>query len=164
MASWGSCDFSELEKFRDRIEAMGNQKQIDAFCESCAKELAARLLRKVIQRTPVDKGTLRRGWTTSSSGDSIHDTKQAMYDNLFGGNQKVSKSNMKVEHIGNNYVIEVTNPVEYASYVEYGHRTINHEGWVDGHFMLTISEKELEATASAILEKKLLAKLKEVFQ
>ena len=164
MASWGSCDFSELEKFRDKLEAMGNQKQIDAFCESCAKELAARLLRKAIQRTPVDEGTLRRGWTTSSSGDSIHDTKQAMYENMFGANQKVTKNSMEIKHVGKSYIIEVTNPVLYASYVEYGHRTANQKGWVEGVFMLTVSEKEIEEVAPAILEKKLLAKLKEVFQ
>jgi len=39
--------------------------------------------------------------------------------------------------------------------VEFGHRTINRVGWVDGRFMLTISEQELEADAPRILENKL---------
>ena len=70
---------------------------------------------------------------------------------------------LKVHHFGDTYVIEITNPVEYASYVEYGHRTVNHKGWVQGHFMLTISEQQLQSQAPAILEKKLTNYLKGVF-
>ena len=40
-------------------------------------------------------------------------------------------------------------------YVEYGHRTANHKGWVSGKFMLTISEEELKTISPRILEKKL---------
>lgn len=47
------------------------------------------------------------------------------------------------------------NPVEYASYVEYGHRTANHKGWVKGRFMMTISEQELEKIAPKVLENKI---------
>lgn len=47
------------------------------------------------------------------------------------------------------------NPVEYASYVEYGHRTANHKGWVKGKFMMTISEQELEKIAPKVLENKI---------
>ena len=49
-----------------------------------------------------------------------------------------------MRHEGGSYIIEIVNPVEYASYVEYGHRTADHNGWVSGHFMMTISEKELK--------------------
>lgn len=52
-------------------------------------------------------------------------------------------------------MIEIVNPIEYASYVEYGHRTANHEGWVKGQFMMTISEQELQSIAPQILEKKI---------
>ena len=40
----------------------------------------------------------------------------------------------------------------YAGYVEYGHRTPNHKGWVKGVFMLTISEQELQEIAPKVLE------------
>jgi hypothetical protein len=46
--------------------------------------------------------------------------------------------------------------MRYASYVEYGHRTADHKGWVEGRFMLTISVQELERMAPALLEKKLI--------
>ncbi len=60
-----------------------------------------------------------------------------------------------MRHEGGSYIIEIVNPVEYASYVEYGHRTADHNGWVSGHFMMTISEKELKDMAPKILENKL---------
>ena len=58
-------------------------------------------------------------------------------------------------HFGDTYVIEIVNPVEYASYVEYGHRTANHSGWVKGQFMMTISEQELQKIAPKVLENKI---------
>ena len=62
---------------------------------------------------------------------------------------------LTVHHFGDTYVIEIVNPVEYASYVEYGHRTANHKGWVKGKFMMTISEQELEKIAPKVLENKI---------
>lgn len=118
-------DIKQLEQLRDNLQIVG--KNTDDFLESCAKELAARLLAKVIKRTPVDKGTLRRAWSTN---------------------------NIKVSHVGSNYVVEIINPTEYASYVEYGHRTANHKGWVTGQFMLTISEEEIRQSSPTILEAK----------
>lgn len=166
-----SVNYDELEKFRDNVEKSLGAEQIDAFIESCAKELAARLLAKVIKRTPVGDysgddyvdvsgrhhkghyvagkvgGTLRRGWT----GDKKQSA--AAY----------AKS-LKVHSFGNAYVIEIINPVEYASYVEFGHRTRNHKGWVEGKFMLTISEQEIRSDAPRVLENKLKKKLKECFK
>ena len=156
MASGGNVDFRELQEFRRKMEASLNDDQINDFIESCAKELAARLLAKVIKRTPVGQypastgkkgGTLRSGWTGGKTQ---------------GG--KAYADSLRVNHYGNTYVIEVVNPVEYASYVEFGHRTRNHEGWVEGKFMLTISEQEVQGDAAKILENKLKRKLGEVFR
>lgn len=166
-------DYDELVKLKERIMLFGDPTQTDQFFTSCAKELAARLLAKVIKRTPVGQypsgsgkvgGTLRRGWTTESTGDVDHDSKAAMYNNMFGGSGTVSKSKMTVNKVGNDYVIEIINPVEYASYVEFGHRTRDHTGWVEGHFMLTISEDEIRKSAPKVLEKKLEKFLKECFK
>ena len=52
-------------------------------------------------------------------------------------------------------MIEIVNPVEYASYVEFGHRTASHKGWVQGHFMLTMSEQEIQEIAPRVLEAKI---------
>ncbi len=144
MGRMGKFDCKGLKDLQKQLEKMQDP---DIFVESCAKELAARLLTKVIKRTPVGQypessgksgGTLRRGWTGSKRSSA-----------------KEYADSLKVHHFGNIYVIEIVNPVEYASYVEYGHRTANHSGWVKGHFMMTISEQELERIAPKVLENKI---------
>ena len=140
-------DYNELKKLKEQIMLFGDPTQIDQFMTSCAKELAARLLAKVIKRTPVGQyeegsgktgGTLRRGWTGGNNS-----------------NGSAYANSLQVNKVGTDYVIEIINPVEYASYVEFGHRTRNHKGWVEGKFMLTISEDEIRRSAPRILEKKL---------
>ena len=174
MARNGKVNFRDLEDFRKKMEENLTGDQLNLFIEACAKELAARLLAKVIKRTPVGDysgdphscktpngtihhkgskvpgkkgGTLRRGWTAGK--------KQAADEYA---------SSLQINHIGNAYVIEIVNPVEYASYVEFGHRTRDHDGWVEGHFMLTVSEEEIERDAPRILENKLKKKLGECFK
>lgn len=156
MARNGDVDFRDLENFRRKLEENLGGNQVDLFIEACAKELAARLLAKVIKRTPVGQypkssgkkgGTLRRGWTNGKS--------QAA--NAYA-------NSLKVNHFGDTFVIEIINPVEYASYVEFGHRTRGGAGWVEGRFMLTISEQEIERDAPKILENKLKKKLGECFK
>ena len=145
MARMGSVNMKGLKDFQQQLEKLQDP---DAFVESCIKELAARLLRMVIKRTPVGEypknsgkkgGTLRRGWTGSKSQASAQGYAEAM----------------TINHFGDTYVVEIVNPVEYASYVEYGHRTANHKGWVKGQFMMTISEQELEKIAPKVLEAKI---------
>lgn len=149
-------DYGELEKLKEQIMLFGDPTQMNQFLTSCAKELAARLLGKVIRRTPVGQypkgsgktgGTLRRGWTGGK-----------------GGNASSYANSLNVNKVGTDYVVEIINPVEYASYVEFGHRTPNHTGWVEGKFMLTIAEDEIRKSAPRILEKKLEKYLKECFK
>lgn len=180
----GKVDYSGILAIRDEIEKNLSGQELQNFIDSCAKELAARLLAKVVKRTPVGNyhgeeytctkadtgrkhtsveipgkkgGTLRKGWTA-------------------GKNQSTSAyaQEIKVHHTGSSYVIEIVNPVEYASYVEYGHKQTPgryvpllgkslKKGWVEGHFMLTISEKEIQRDAPKILENKLKKKLGEIF-
>jgi hypothetical protein len=156
MARSGKANFGDLENFKKKVEKSLSDKELDQFIDSCAKELAARFLAKVIKRTPVGQypkssgkkgGTLRRGWTNGSTQAG------AAYAN-----------ELKVHHFGNAYVIEIINPIEYASYVEFGHRTRNHKGWVEGKFMMTISAEEVQRDAPKILEAKLKKKLGECFK
>lgn len=154
MARSGTFNFQDFEKIKNNLEKL-NQEQVDLFIDACAKELAERLLAKVIKRTPVGDypnssgkkgGTLRRGWTGGKNSSAV-----AYADSL------------TIHHFGDAYVIEIINPVEYASYVEFGHRTANHKGWVNGRFMLTISEQEIQQAAPAIIEKKLIKQMGELF-
>lgn len=149
------CDISQLVKLRDDLERFA-KNDAQEFTEACAKELAARLLARVIKRTPVGDypassgkkgGTLRRGWTGGKSQSA-----KAYVDTL------------TIQHHDGVYTIEIINPVEYAPYVEFGHRTPNHKGWVKGVFMLTISEQEINEMADRVVQKKLEKRLKEVFK
>lgn len=201
MAGMGKFSAADLKKLQKSLNKLQDE-QVNAFVEACAKELAARLLAKVIKRTPVGDyseyeevtakkdsknhkkgekylrrvksstgkmgGTLRRGWTSrtheeAEKGSGTPDaTMAAQY-----------AQSLKINHTGNNLVIEIVNPVEYASYVEYGHRQTPgryvpaigkrlKQGWVAGKFMLTISEQEVQDIAPNVLQAKITKFLKGV--
>lgn len=134
-----SADYKELVEFRKKVEALNESR--DPFIEATAKELAARLLSKVKKRTPV-----------------------GVYPHKVGGNLRRNWEVKPIRKEGNVYIVEIANPTEYAPYVEYGHRTSNHTGWVPGRFMMTISEKEIKAIAPRVLEAKLKKWLSEAIQ
>lgn len=132
-------DMSQIQKIQRSIH---DEAEIEKFYESCAKELASRLIAKVVKRTPVGVyphrtgGDLRRGWTGGVSPAEF-------------------VNSINVEHVNHEYIITIINPMNYASYVEFGHRTRNHSGWVEGQFMLTISESEVQDAMPSLIEKKL---------
>lgn len=117
--SGGSFKFDDFKRLQKKFEKL-NQRELDLFFEDVAKELTARLLAKVIKRTPVGQysrgtgktgGTLRRGWTAEKNQSAVQ-----------------YAESLVIHRYGNTFVIEIINPVEYASYVEFGHRTRNHKG------------------------------------
>lgn len=135
MARWGKTDFKQLVNMRDKFQKL-QSGDLQNLSIELTNEIAARLFRRVVKRTPVGVypassgkvgGTLRRGWTIG-----------------------------EIEHTGNIYQIDIINPIIYSSYVEFGHRTANHKGWVQGRFMLTISEREIQAQATKIIEKRII--------
>ena len=147
-------DKKELEKLQKQLEELEKGKARDKFFEDCAKEMAARLLSLVKPKTPVGVyddpsrkgGTLRRGWTGGKNTDA----------------EAFAKS-LEIEKSGKTYTITVENNVEYAPYVEYGHRTRGGKGFVQGKHMLETSEQELKALSPKILQDKLENFLKGVF-
>lgn len=153
MAKLGKFSSKDLKKLQKQLNQI-QPNDVGIFIEQCAKELAARLLAKVIKRTPVGHypassgktgGTLRRGWTAKSHEEAASGGKS---------DAKAYADSLEIKKVGNMYVTEIVNPVEYASYVEFGHRTANRKGWVEGRFMLTISEQEIQNIAPNVLEAK----------
>lgn len=124
MPKMGSFDFSEFKKFRGNLKEM--RKAFPGFMRECVIELANRLLAKVVPRTPVLSGELRRSWTI--------------------GQVVITDAGAE---------IEVFNPVYYSPYIEYGHRTANHKGWVEGRFMMKISNQELKRELPGIMKRKM---------
>ena len=154
MANMGGFSVAGMKKLQKQLNKI-QQGNVEGFIDACAKELAARLLAKVIKRTPVGQypkssgkkgGTLRRGWTSKTYEEAQRGGKVSA---------KAYADSLTIQHNGNMVVIEIVNPVEYASHVEYGHRTADHKGWVQGRFMLAISEQEIPGIAPKVLESKI---------
>lgn len=148
MAKMGNFKVKGLKELQKELNNL--QQNTDEMLESCAKELAARLLRLVVKRTPV--GDYSGDSYTCASGEQHKGHK---VPGKVGGTLRRGWTIGEIRKEGNVYKIDIINPVEYASYVEYGHRTPNHSGWVKGHFMMTISEQELEKIAPKVLENKI---------
>ena len=134
-------DTRELRQFKEKLESINT----DSLLKEIAADLAARLLRKVKKRTPVDTGELRRNWQVSNI---------RLFERFC--------------------VVEIYNSTEYAEYVEFGHRQTPgryvpaigkrlKKAWVPGKFMLTLSAKELENMKDRIVRRKVEEWLKEVF-
>lgn len=149
MKRWGHCDFKGLKEFEKSLEKLTGP-EFNKFCENAAKELAARLLAKVIKRTPVGETLKHYEDMTDDGGNPLiyksgkrkGQTKQRPVTDHMGGTLRrgwTAKTEQEAEgggggdavayarslpitHQGNVYQIEIVNPVHYASYVEFGHR------------------------------------------
>ena len=152
----GKFNFSGIKDLQKRLEKLQDP---EGFVEACAKELAARLLRLVVKRTPVGDYSGDSYTCASKIQHSGHKT-----PGKNGGTLRRGWTIGEIKKEGELYKIEIINPVEYGSYVEYGHRTANHKGWVKGHFMMTISERELQSIVPKILERKIMKYLGEAMK
>ena len=144
MPNWGKVDFKDWERLNNKLKRL-EKVDLDKFCRDVSKELAARLLSHLIKRTPVAEntkthkgGTLRRGWTGGVQGGA-----------------SAYAAGCKVRHVGDTYQILLMNPVEYGIYVNYGHRTVDHKGWVPGKYFVELAVDEVEQGVERIIEKKL---------
>lgn len=198
--SWGKADYKQLLKLRENLGKL-QEVDMDKFCVTMSKELAARLLSLVIPATPVGDyaqyemvtakrdskrhkkgeqyrkkvgnpsgkmgGTLRRGWTA-------HTEEQAA-SGVWTPDPIAYASGLPITKSGTTYQIEVINPVSYASYVEFGHRqTVGRyvpaigkqlkQDFIQGQYMLTMSEKEIREHAPEWISQKLEKELKKVFR
>ena len=165
----GSFNFRELEQLAKNLERV--EKEKDKLFQSVAKELAARLLALLVKNTqpgiyPAGSGmvggTLRRGWTSRTQEEAFNKRKSAPGAKDIQGILNTMQINCK----GGVYTIEIINPVEYASYVENGHRqTLGRyvpaigkrlkTSWVKGKFMMKESVEDLQKIAPKVLEKKI---------
>lgn len=91
--------------------------------EKVCENLGNRVIRAAVKNTPVDTGHLKGSYRLSA----VYPTQ-------------------------NGCTVTVYNPVEYAQYVEYGHRTKDHKGWVNGRYMLTNATQQVNAKAQQIAE------------
>jgi len=183
MARWGSADFKQLQELADRINEFSNFDK-DAFCREMANELAQRLYAMVVKKTPTGQKPKFDAPNTAKVKGASGKSKsfltkegailQQYWSGYQGGELKRAWRVESVKKVGNEYVCEIINPTKYAPYVEYGHRQTPgryvpalgkqlKSAWVEGHFMMTISEKKVESIAPKLLEKELQKRLMEIF-
>lgn len=126
MAKWGSFEFGDIERLAKTFKKAINERVIDRFIREVLNEIALRALAKTKRKTPTDTGELRRNWQLGN-----------------------------VVKKGDAYEVELINITEYASYVEYGHRSGKDlTNWTEGRFMMTVSMKEIEKQMPRIIERK----------
>lgn len=132
-------DFSQLTKFQKKLEQMGKW---ESARKTVINNLASRLLTLVKKKTQVGKypkssgkkgGTLRKSWSVE-----LHDMGTKGYEAIIYSN------------------------VNYAGYVEFGHRKRNNKGWVEGRFWLSKSEEQIVREAPAMIQAKLESFLREM--
>lgn len=126
MAYGYSIDTRAISQYqRNVLEA---SRKLKDFERRFLETLAGMVMEKVIPRTPVDTGRLRRSWKISKvteKGDTLEIT-------IFND----ARDNGMDE--------------SYASYVEYGHFTRGRVSWVEGVWMLTVSTDEVKNEMSRV--------------
>lgn len=138
--------FTQLVQFQKRMQKLDEKIKNDV-CKKVANGLAAKLLKQTKEKTPVGQypkgtgkvgGTLKRGWKT------------------------------KGVKLPNGYKATVFNQVEYAPYVEFGHRIVNKNGktvgFVQGRHMLTKSTEEIARIADDYAQKTAYQTIKEAIE
>lgn len=107
-------DYSEFEKYAGNFEKLAAKLSNTELAIEALQRAGNKSLGTVKKATPVDGGTLRRGWSIE-----------------------------KVQQNSNGASLMLINNIEYAPFVEYGHRTrpgkTSKQKWVEGTFMLTNS-------------------------
>ncbi|MEK4403445.1 MULTISPECIES: HK97 gp10 family phage protein [unclassified Sporosarcina] len=101
-----------------------------------AKRVAQLAIRKVKKMTPVDTGDLRNNW-------KYHIVKK-----------------------GDTYTILIYNQLNYASWIENGHRIViagKTVGWVEGKFMLKLTKDEMDRIAPNMWKMEVEKEMRRIF-
>ena len=140
-------NIEQLERYIAEIEKAGGEEAVRKVTTDALHEVAGRMINKTMHRTPIGQypiesgrsgGTLRRGWTNGEDADAL-----------------VYANSLPVSHTQQTHSVTIQNAVEYAPYVEFGHRTVS-GGWVEGRFMMTKSADEMNAgEAQKVVQKHL---------
>lgn len=164
-----SFDFHEFVELRDKFVKM--EKEFDNFISNFLLQEGLRVLAKTKENTPVDTGYLRNMWQLGDSNYTIQSRAAKRGKNkgklmVTADRQNVSWKDVTVKGVvrkGDNLEITIYNPLDYASFVEYGHRqepgryvpVIGKKlknAWVEGHYMATIAIKDVEEKMPARFE------------
>lgn len=153
-----------LNELVRRIPAM--QDDSDALLQRMTQRLAQIFLREVKRRTPVgvkptpEKKAVQKRGTGKKRKKFLAD----YWKGYQGGALRRSWAIHAVRKAGGVWVATIINPMEYASYVEYGHRqqpgryvpAIGRRlknSWTPGRFMMTLSAEFIETDGAAYIQR-----------
>lgn len=147
-------EFGAIKKLKENIiSEFGEKGDATKLVNDILRVTANRCLSKTVKRTPADTGNLRKNWKTGN-----------------------------IQHKGFYHTITIENPVEYATYIEYGHRVTKKQmfflianniidpskpkrsknGWYEGHFMVTKSMAEAKEELPEIADEMMVKKFSEI--
>lgn len=121
-------DDADFQAWAERVKNKATASKVRPFIEKSLENVGEQALRQLKTNTPVDTGNLRRGWV--SEGSSYGD----------GGWQ-----------------VKLANHVEYAYFVENGHRTRGGNGWVPGQFFMKRSTETIQRQLPQLIDPALYA-------
>lgn len=110
-------NFSALKKFEADLKALGQNK--DIFMRQMANELTKMFLAEVKKRTPIGKGTFAVTGTYKRGKNKGRPKLKRISQ---GGSLRQAWHITGITKHRNYYLTSVLNNMEYASYVENGHR------------------------------------------
>lgn len=121
----------DFSQFEKLIKDMkATEKDFSNFLRDFLLRMANEVLRETKPKTPVDTGALKNAWTLGSITGS-----------------------------GRDIAVEIINPMEYATDIEYGHRLVKGKGadkvevgWYNGVFMLKTSIENVQKKMPAAYE------------
>ncbi len=136
-------DFGGLTTLIADLSALGAER--DIFLRRSAQVLAQLFLREVKRRTPVGARP------EFDAGDGAAE----YWRGYAGGSLRRAWTVRGVRRVGGQWTAVISNPLEYASYVENGHRQTPgryvpalgrrlKRSWVEGRFMMKLSAEKVE--------------------
>lgn len=114
-----------------QMKVLRASNRLKDFERKFLNTLANMVMQRVMPRTPVDTGRLRRSWKVSKVSEKGDVLQITIYNDARDNGADES----------------------YASYVEFGHFTRGRVSWVEGVWMLTISTDEVKAEMTRVWNK-----------
>lgn len=136
--------FDEFKKFAENFH---KTLQEETFVIDVMNKLGDIMIREVKERTPVGQYD---GTVFFVSGGKLLVFKTGGKTRQ-GGELRRNWDLESCEKQGDTYVVTISNNTEYAVYVEEGHRTADHSGWVEGQFFMKITMEDIMSQLPAIV-------------
>lgn len=141
----GGFDYRGFLQLRNQTERMLNDWE-RFICGFLLKQ-GLDVIAKTKNNTPVDTGLARNAWTLGDGVVALRgkwnaDAGKIQYQSERSLSKRATLNSVIRE--GNNLKVVITNPVEYASFLEYGHMNRGRNGWIEGYFMCTLAIDDVE--------------------